>query len=175
MNLAPCWVDAMGRCGSLHYCHACSSSREHLSFQAETRARLIPVPVADHTSVHGLLYFFPAYPFPYALSVAADKAVSMQQGLCYRSLGSGTCTLPLVHRITKQICCCSRVGKAWGSTCEQCPLPGTGNPTLRAQPWPSKSVTTSPAWIGPFKQRKLSLPSGFQTWDTLCSHHVLSP
>ncbi|NP_038617.4 latent-transforming growth factor beta-binding protein 2 isoform 2 precursor [Mus musculus] len=55
----------------------------------------------------------------------SDKAVSMQQGLCYRSLGSGTCTLPLVHRITKQICCCSRVGKAWGSTCEQCPLPGT--------------------------------------------------
>ncbi|XP_021034390.2 latent-transforming growth factor beta-binding protein 2 [Mus caroli] len=55
----------------------------------------------------------------------SDKAVSMQQGLCYRSLGSGTCTLPLVQRITKQICCCSRVGKAWGSTCEQCPLPGT--------------------------------------------------
>nr|XP_034344242.1 latent-transforming growth factor beta-binding protein 2 isoform X5 [Arvicanthis niloticus] len=55
----------------------------------------------------------------------SDKAVSMQQGLCYRSLGSGTCTLPLVQRITKQICCCSRVGKAWGSKCEQCPLPGT--------------------------------------------------
>lgn len=55
----------------------------------------------------------------------SDKAVSMKQGLCYRSLGSGTCTLPLVQRITKQICCCSRVGKAWGSKCEQCPLPGT--------------------------------------------------
>lgn len=55
----------------------------------------------------------------------SDKAVSMKQGLCYRSLASGTCTLPLVQRITKQICCCSRVGKAWGSKCEQCPLPGT--------------------------------------------------
>ncbi|EPQ18517.1 Latent-transforming growth factor beta-binding protein 2 [Myotis brandtii] len=55
----------------------------------------------------------------------SDKAVSMQQGLCYRSLGSGTCTLPLTQRITKQICCCSRVGKAWGSKCEKCPLPGT--------------------------------------------------
>ncbi|CAO2586923.1 Latent-transforming growth factor beta-binding protein 2 [Lemmus lemmus] len=55
----------------------------------------------------------------------SDKAVSMQQGLCYRSLGAGTCTLPLIHRITKQICCCSRVGKAWGSKCEKCPLPGT--------------------------------------------------
>ncbi|XP_008270273.3 latent-transforming growth factor beta-binding protein 2 [Oryctolagus cuniculus] len=55
----------------------------------------------------------------------SDKAVSMQQGLCYRSLGSGTCTLPLAQQITKQICCCSRVGKAWGSECEKCPLPGT--------------------------------------------------
>ncbi|XP_037357748.1 latent-transforming growth factor beta-binding protein 2 [Talpa occidentalis] len=55
----------------------------------------------------------------------SDKAVSMQQGLCYRSLGPGTCTLPLAQRITKQICCCSRVGKAWGSKCEKCPLPGT--------------------------------------------------
>nr|XP_060485255.1 latent-transforming growth factor beta-binding protein 2-like [Panthera onca] len=49
----------------------------------------------------------------------------MQQGLCYRSLGAGTCTLPLAQSITKQICCCSRVGKAWGSKCERCPLPGT--------------------------------------------------
>ncbi|XP_036699283.1 latent-transforming growth factor beta-binding protein 2 isoform X4 [Balaenoptera musculus] len=55
----------------------------------------------------------------------SDKAVSMQQGLCYRLLGPGTCTLPLAQRITKQICCCSRVGKAWGSKCEKCPLPGT--------------------------------------------------
>ncbi|XP_007939559.1 latent-transforming growth factor beta-binding protein 2 [Orycteropus afer afer] len=55
----------------------------------------------------------------------SDKAISMQQGLCYRSLGSHTCTLPLAQQITKQICCCSRVGKAWGSKCEKCPLPGT--------------------------------------------------
>ncbi|KAM7155880.1 latent-transforming growth factor beta-binding protein 2 isoform 1-T1 [Molossus nigricans] len=55
----------------------------------------------------------------------SDKAVSMQQGLCYRSLAPSTCALPLTQRITKQICCCSRVGKAWGSKCEKCPLPGT--------------------------------------------------
>ncbi|KAM5340746.1 latent-transforming growth factor beta-binding protein 2 isoform 2-T2 [Glossophaga mutica] len=55
----------------------------------------------------------------------SDKAVSMQQGLCYRALGPSTCTLPLSQRITKQICCCSRVGKAWGSKCEKCPPPGT--------------------------------------------------
>ncbi|TKC45008.1 hypothetical protein EI555_008228 [Monodon monoceros] len=64
-------------------------------------------------------------PSPPAVSVAADKAISMQQGLCYRLLGPGTCTLPLAQQITKQICCCSRVGKAWGSKCEKCPLPGT--------------------------------------------------
>lgn len=70
------------------------------------------------------------------MPVAADKAVSMQQGLCYRLLGPGTCALPLAQRITKQICCCSRVGKAWGSLCEKCPLPGTGNPLFPSWPQP---------------------------------------
>lgn len=53
----------------------------------------------------------------------SDKAVSDQRGLCYRSLSSRTCSLPLTQHITKQICCCSRVGKAWGPSCERCPLP----------------------------------------------------
>uniref|UniRef100_A0A8C5E905 Latent transforming growth factor beta binding protein 2 n=2 Tax=Gouania willdenowi TaxID=441366 RepID=A0A8C5E905_GOUWI len=53
------------------------------------------------------------------------KAVSDQRAMCYRSVSAGTCSLPLVNHITKQICCCSRVGKAWGPTCEQCPLPET--------------------------------------------------
>lgn len=85
----------------------------------------------------------------------------MQQGLCYRSLGSGTCTLPLVQRITKQICCCSRVGKAWGSKCEQCPLPGTGNHTLspaQAIKILPKSVTTSPAWESRKAQSTFCIP-----------------
>ncbi|XP_068948321.1 latent-transforming growth factor beta-binding protein 2 [Petaurus breviceps papuanus] len=55
----------------------------------------------------------------------SDKAVSMEQGLCFRSAGADTCTLPLAQRITKQICCCSRVGKGWGKKCEKCPLPGS--------------------------------------------------
>ncbi|XP_071375705.1 latent-transforming growth factor beta-binding protein 2-like [Centroberyx affinis] len=55
----------------------------------------------------------------------SDKAVSEQRGLCYRSVSVGTCSLPLAQHITKQICCCSRVGKAWGPGCERCPLPGT--------------------------------------------------
>ncbi|XP_047466736.1 latent-transforming growth factor beta-binding protein 2-like [Mugil cephalus] len=53
----------------------------------------------------------------------SDKAVSDQKASCYRSISAGTCSLPLVNHITKQICCCSRVGKAWGDECDRCPLP----------------------------------------------------
>ncbi|XP_064316447.1 latent-transforming growth factor beta-binding protein 2 isoform X5 [Phalacrocorax carbo] len=55
----------------------------------------------------------------------SDKAVSMEQGLCYRSAAGGVCSFPLSHHITQQICCCSRVGKGWGKNCEECPLPGS--------------------------------------------------
>uniref|UniRef100_A0A4W4F2N7 Latent transforming growth factor beta binding protein 2 n=1 Tax=Electrophorus electricus TaxID=8005 RepID=A0A4W4F2N7_ELEEL len=55
----------------------------------------------------------------------SDKAVSVEKSMCYRSVSVGSCSLPLPLKITKQICCCSRVGKAWGSTCERCPLPDT--------------------------------------------------
>ncbi|KAK6307218.1 hypothetical protein J4Q44_G00223660 [Coregonus suidteri] len=55
----------------------------------------------------------------------SDKAVSDQREMCYRSASAGTCSLPLTQHITKQICCCSRVGKAWGTACERCPLPDT--------------------------------------------------
>uniref|UniRef100_A0A8C8SQE6 Latent-transforming growth factor beta-binding protein 2 n=1 Tax=Pelusios castaneus TaxID=367368 RepID=A0A8C8SQE6_9SAUR len=56
----------------------------------------------------------------------SDKAVSMEQGLCYRSVAGGVCALPLTQSITKQICCCSRVGKGWGKNCEKCPMLGSG-------------------------------------------------
>ncbi|KAL2099440.1 hypothetical protein ACEWY4_005920 [Coilia grayii] len=55
----------------------------------------------------------------------SDKAVSVAKEVCYRSTSGGTCALPLPQQITKQVCCCSRVGKAWGSNCESCPLPDT--------------------------------------------------
>ncbi|KAM4625043.1 latent-transforming growth factor beta-binding protein 2-like [Polymixia lowei] len=55
----------------------------------------------------------------------SDKAVSTQRDLCYRSVSAGACSLPLSQHITKQICCCSRVGKAWGAACERCPLHGS--------------------------------------------------
>ncbi|XP_005453328.1 latent-transforming growth factor beta-binding protein 2 isoform X1 [Oreochromis niloticus] len=55
----------------------------------------------------------------------SDKAVSDQRASCYRSVSAGTCSLPLNNHLTKQICCCSRVGKAWGAGCDRCPLPGS--------------------------------------------------
>ncbi|XP_077945511.1 latent-transforming growth factor beta-binding protein 2 isoform X5 [Gasterosteus aculeatus] len=55
----------------------------------------------------------------------SDKAVSDQTALCYRSASAGACSLPLAQRLTKQICCCSRVGKAWGPGCDRCPLHGS--------------------------------------------------
>ncbi|XP_034051040.1 latent-transforming growth factor beta-binding protein 2 [Thalassophryne amazonica] len=55
----------------------------------------------------------------------SDKAVSHHRSLCYRSVSAGACSLPLAQHITKQICCCSRVGKAWGTGCDRCPLPGS--------------------------------------------------
>ncbi|XP_028421400.1 latent-transforming growth factor beta-binding protein 2 isoform X2 [Perca flavescens] len=55
----------------------------------------------------------------------SDKAVSDQRAFCYRSVSANTCSLPLAQHITKQICCCSRVGKAWGPLCDHCPLPGS--------------------------------------------------
>ncbi|XP_030574575.1 latent-transforming growth factor beta-binding protein 2 [Archocentrus centrarchus] len=55
----------------------------------------------------------------------SDKAVSDQRALCYRSVSAGACSLPLANHLTKQICCCSRVGKAWGPGCDRCPIPGS--------------------------------------------------
>ncbi|XP_041070002.1 latent-transforming growth factor beta-binding protein 2-like [Carcharodon carcharias] len=55
----------------------------------------------------------------------SDKAFSVEKGTCFRSLSRRNCSLPLSQQITKQICCCSRVGKGWGKNCEKCPLPGS--------------------------------------------------
>ncbi|XP_068194619.1 latent-transforming growth factor beta-binding protein 2-like isoform X2 [Antennarius striatus] len=62
---------------------------------------------------------------PESKHCVSDKAVSDQRALCYRSVSGGSCSLPLAQHITKQICCCSRVGKAWGTGCDRCPLPGS--------------------------------------------------
>ncbi|XP_078389397.1 latent-transforming growth factor beta-binding protein 4-like isoform X2 [Cetorhinus maximus] len=53
----------------------------------------------------------------------SQQVISLTKGPCYRIWRSGTCSLPVVQNITKQICCCSRVGKAWGPDCLKCPSP----------------------------------------------------
>uniref|UniRef100_A0A4W6FSX8 Si:cabz01070274.1 n=1 Tax=Lates calcarifer TaxID=8187 RepID=A0A4W6FSX8_LATCA len=59
----------------------------------------------------------------------AQSVISEEKGQCYRVLGSGlgpsSCSLPILRNITKQICCCSRVGKAWGPECQRCPYFGS--------------------------------------------------
>ncbi|XP_014915219.1 latent-transforming growth factor beta-binding protein 4 isoform X4 [Poecilia latipinna] len=59
----------------------------------------------------------------------SQSVISEEKGQCYRVLGSSrgpyTCSLPIVRNITKQICCCSRVGKAWGPDCVRCPFFGS--------------------------------------------------
>ncbi|XP_061136255.1 latent-transforming growth factor beta-binding protein 4-like [Syngnathus typhle] len=55
----------------------------------------------------------------------SHRVISEEKGQCHRVLGSGpgpsSCSLPILRNITKQICCCSRVGKAWGPDCQRCP------------------------------------------------------
>ncbi|XP_037533832.1 latent-transforming growth factor beta-binding protein 1 [Nematolebias whitei] len=59
----------------------------------------------------------------------SHSVISEEKGQCYRILGSGlgpsSCSMPIFRNITKQICCCSRVGKAWGPECQKCPYFGS--------------------------------------------------
>ncbi|XP_066495035.1 latent-transforming growth factor beta-binding protein 4 isoform X1 [Tiliqua scincoides] len=54
-------------------------------------------------------------------SCISHHVISEAKGPCFRVLRDGGCSLPILRNITKQICCCSRVGKAWGHGCERCP------------------------------------------------------
>ncbi|XP_044161099.1 latent-transforming growth factor beta-binding protein 4 isoform X1 [Bufo gargarizans] len=58
-------------------------------------------------------------------SCISHHVISEAKGPCFRILRDGGCSLPILRNITKQICCCSRVGKAWGKGCESCPPFGT--------------------------------------------------
>ncbi|XP_052387440.1 latent-transforming growth factor beta-binding protein 4 isoform X5 [Carassius gibelio] len=55
----------------------------------------------------------------------SQKVISEEKDQCFRILNQGSCSLPILKNITKQICCCSRVGKAWGKKCELCPYFGS--------------------------------------------------
>ncbi|XP_044281353.1 latent-transforming growth factor beta-binding protein 4 isoform X1 [Varanus komodoensis] len=54
-------------------------------------------------------------------SCISHHVISEAKGPCFRVLRDGGCSLPILRNITKQICCCSRVGKGWGHGCERCP------------------------------------------------------
>ncbi|XP_017321174.1 latent-transforming growth factor beta-binding protein 4 isoform X1 [Ictalurus punctatus] len=55
----------------------------------------------------------------------SQKVISEEKDQCFRVVSQGSCSLPILKNITKQICCCSRVGKAWGRKCEACPYFGS--------------------------------------------------
>ncbi|XP_026543520.1 latent-transforming growth factor beta-binding protein 4 isoform X4 [Notechis scutatus] len=54
-------------------------------------------------------------------SCISHHVISEVKAPCFRVLRDGRCSLPTLRNITKQICCCSRVGKAWGWGCQHCP------------------------------------------------------
>nr|XP_055030137.1 latent-transforming growth factor beta-binding protein 4 isoform X2 [Misgurnus anguillicaudatus] len=55
----------------------------------------------------------------------AHMVISEVKDQCFRIVNQASCSLPILRNITKQICCCSRVGKAWGKKCELCPYFGS--------------------------------------------------
>ncbi|XP_074873830.1 latent-transforming growth factor beta-binding protein 4 isoform X2 [Carettochelys insculpta] len=57
----------------------------------------------------------------------SHRVISEAKGPCYRVLQDGACALPTLRNITNQICCCSRVGKAWGWGCQRCPPVGSNS------------------------------------------------
>ncbi|XP_048863950.1 latent-transforming growth factor beta-binding protein 1 isoform X1 [Brienomyrus brachyistius] len=59
--------------------------------------------------------------------ISDTPMVHEQEGACFRFVSSGRqCLHPLSVHLTKQLCCCS-VGKAWGPSCDRCPIPGTAD------------------------------------------------
>ena len=66
---------------------------------------------------------------------AAHQVLSEAKAPCFRVLRDGRCALPTLRNITRQICCCSRVGKAWGRDCLRCPPYGSGQtPQQHSEP-----------------------------------------
>lgn len=73
-------------------------------------------------------------------SSPAHHVISEVKAPCFRVLRDGRCSLPTLRNITKQICCCSRVGKAWGWGCQHCPPFGSGE-APRALPHEQKLIS----------------------------------
>ncbi|XP_066993764.2 fibrillin-2 [Anabrus simplex] len=60
------------------------------------------------------------------LDATGTLCLDTREELCYMEYRHGTCSNALDGNYPRNICCCSTVGKAWGtSKCEPCPRPGT--------------------------------------------------
>uniref|UniRef100_T1IWH6 Fibrillin-2 n=1 Tax=Strigamia maritima TaxID=126957 RepID=T1IWH6_STRMM len=65
---------------------------------------------------------------------SGKQCVDMRKGYCYSSVFERgpdyyECKNQMPTEQTKMVCCCT-VGKGWGSECQPCPLPGTGERRL---------------------------------------------
>ncbi|NWR00096.1 FBN2 protein, partial [Paradoxornis webbianus] len=59
------------------------------------------------------------------LDGSARTCVDVRVEQCYMRWDEDECTEPLPGKFRMDMCCCS-VGSAWGSDCEECPRPGSG-------------------------------------------------
>ncbi|CAC5378602.1 FBN2_3 [Mytilus coruscus] len=73
-------------------------------------------------------------PDGYVPMIGEKGCMDMRKGNCYSSYFTQrrrpyqlVCESPLSSNVTKKMCCCSSLGKAWNSPCEVCPDAGSGN------------------------------------------------
>ncbi|KAM8822194.1 LOW QUALITY PROTEIN: uncharacterized protein ACB058_021613, partial [Synchiropus picturatus] len=84
------------------------------------------------------------------------SVISEEKGQCYRVLSPDPgrlCSLPILRNITRQICCCSRVGKAWGPSCQRCPSFGSEAFKLSCPAGPGYQYSALPFRSGPLRER----------------------
>ncbi|XP_053577766.1 latent-transforming growth factor beta-binding protein 4 isoform X2 [Bombina bombina] len=107
----------------------------------------------------------------------SHHVISEVKGPCFRILREGGCSLPILRNITKQICCCSRVGKAWGKNCEGCPPFGTEGfrHTCPAGPgyhYSASDLRINTRFIGHNHTRvPIQRQPGYQALPTASTHH----
>lgn len=101
--------------------------------------------------------------FCFVFPLIAQKVISEEKDQCFRILNQGSCSLPILRNITKQICCCSRVGKAWGKKCELCPFFGSGKKRFRhsknALVLSNNYIFNAEIWAKSWKK------DGWQRWE----------
>lgn len=57
--------------------------------------------------------------------VTGTQCLDVRQEQCFTRYKHGKCTMPLDGLFSKNLCCCSPIGRAWGDKCETCPRLGT--------------------------------------------------